>query len=108
MLAVLAPIHARVSLAVAALGALPEPAAEMVSGAFLNFHDDTNRHGASGTGIGVGPPQPALLTVHEVAADWARFAGPIELRAYLGAIWRALSPVDRQAFLVHIRGRDHG
>lgn len=105
LLTLLAPLDARTSLAVAALGALPEHAAAMVSEAFIRLHGDSVGPEAIGANAGVSPPQPDILGIAEEAADWARFASPVELRAYFGAVWRALSPADRQAVLDHIRGR---
>lgn len=97
MLTVLAPLHARISLAAAALGSLPEPAARIVCEAFLDFREDEVRAKASETGVGASHPQPALLSVTEEATDWARFAGPAERRVYADAIWRLLTPAERRA-----------
>jgi hypothetical protein len=101
MLNVLAPLHARVSLAAAALGSLPEPAARIVCEASLDFRDGAVRAKASEMGVGASHPQPALLSVAEEAADWARFAGPVELRVYAAAIWRLLTPAERRAIAEH-------
>lgn len=46
-----------------------------------------------------GPPGVPFLDVHSEARDWASWASPGELRAYLAACWNRLSDRDRQAFM---------
>jgi hypothetical protein len=45
-----------------------------------------------------GEPLPALLDEDDDAAAWAALASREELRAYMAAAWRALSPGDQEAF----------
>ena len=46
-----------------------------------------------------GPPVPPFVEVREEARDWAAFASPGELRAYLSASWNRLPEVERARFL---------
>ena len=54
-----------------------------------------------------GEPVPPFTTVREEARDWATFASPGELRAYLGAIWARLPRAEQMGFLntVHQKRR---
>ena len=46
-----------------------------------------------------GPPVPPFLDMREDARDWATFASPAELRAYMAACWQRLPDRDRGGFL---------
>ena len=46
-----------------------------------------------------GEPVPPFTTVREEARDWATFASPGELKAYLAAIWNRLPDSERDSFL---------
>jgi len=46
-----------------------------------------------------GAPVPPFTTLREEAHDWATFASPSELRAYLAASWNRLSQAEREGFL---------
>ena len=46
-----------------------------------------------------GAPVPPFTTLREEARDWATFASPSELRAYLAACWNRLSQAERVGFL---------
>jgi len=77
-------------LAASAILALPPDAAEQLAGAVL--HD-----------LRAGPPVPPFLSVRDEARDWAMFASPAELRAYLAASWSRLPDSDRRGFMRAVR-----
>jgi hypothetical protein len=76
----------RLTVASAAMLALDRDTAEQLAEATL--HD-----------LRAGSPVPPFATLHEAARDWATFASPEELKAYLGAIWGRLPEAERQGFL---------
>ncbi|MFK7945451.1 MAG: hypothetical protein AB8B85_21435 [Paracoccaceae bacterium] len=60
-------------------------------------------------GTAEGTPHAPFLNVKSEARDWAMFANVPERRAYLTAIWSALSAADKQSFLkaVSLKRRAH-
>ncbi len=50
-----------------------------------------------------GEPVPPFISLRDEARDWATFASPGELKAYLGAIWGRLPEAERQGFLRAVR-----
>ena len=76
----------RIWLAASSLLSLPPGDAEQLSEAVL--HD-----------LRAGSPIPPFTTLRQEARDWAAFASPGELRAYLGACWNRLGASERQGFL---------
>jgi len=46
-----------------------------------------------------GPPLVTFWSVRDDAREWAMFASPAELRAYMAACWQRLSEADRKGFL---------
>ncbi len=74
----------------AALRSLPPDAAEELAEAAL--HD-----------LREGEPVPPFTSLRDEARDWATFASPGELKAYLGAIWGRLPEAERQSFMSAVR-----
>ncbi len=50
-----------------------------------------------------GPPLVTFWSVRDDARDWAIFASPAELRAYMAACWQRLPDRDRGGFLRTLR-----
>ena len=80
----------RVAEAAAALRSLSRDDAEELAEAVL--HD-----------LREGEPVPPFDELRTEARDWAAFASPGELKAYLGAIWGRLPEAERQGFLRAVR-----
>ena len=80
--------HEHAALAWAVLRALPEEAAVPVVQIAQPF---------------AGPPIPPWTEPKDDAEWWAAMAGTRELRAYAGAAFKAMRPVDRDAFLAWAR-----
>ena len=76
----------RIWLAISSLLSMPPDDAEELAEAAL--HD-----------LRVGEPVPPFDELRTEARDWAAFASPGELKAYLGAIWGRLPEAERQGFL---------
>lgn len=77
-------IHDLASLAFAVLRALPARERDEVVEAA--FHDRA------------GPPLPPFFDLASEAEGWAALSGDDERQAYLGAIWRELSPREKADF----------
>ena len=75
------------------------------SAALLSLDADTAEELAEATlaDLREGVPVPPFSTLREEARDWAAFASPGELRAYLGACWNRLPEAERARFLSAVR-----
>jgi len=79
-------LERRLWLAAACLWSLEAETAEALAEATLND-------------LQCGPPGIPFLDVRNEARDWADWASPGELRAYMAACWNRLSDRDRQTFI---------
>jgi hypothetical protein len=75
------------------------------SAAMMALDPDTAEELAESTlcDLRAGEPIPPFTTLREEARDWATFASPGELRAYLGAIWNRLPDSERDSFFHTVR-----